>query len=269
MKAFAPGSVTALFAPASTIGNGTSSGASFATAAGVSVDVTQSPKTEITVEGESAAFEPIKLLLDDFDVTAKVDVSAAIPLGHGFGASGAATLATALAVNAVYGHDRERDKLVQAAHRAELRAGTGQGDVYIQDRGGLLWSAGRDINRVEVNHGIEYTTAGGIDTRGMLADDAFMERARQVGTRLLHALETPPTLRDLAEHGRVFIDETGIATPFVERELQRVDHAGGVGSMALFGNTVFAVDVTGVLPNSTTVSNVGARLLPDDGDFLG
>jgi pantoate kinase len=102
-------------------------------------------------------------------------------------------------------------------------------------------------------------------TNEMLADEAFMRTASRVGFGELERFDEEPTLRSLAERSRAFVRETGIATPFVDREIERVGTAGGAAGMALFGETVFAVEVDGVLPNRTAVSNVGARLLADGG----
>jgi len=262
MRAYAPGSVTGLFLPAPPDGDGTSRGASVAIADGVGVDVRDATETTVRVDGEPAAFEPVELVLDDLGVRAAVDVTPDVPLGHGFGGSGAATLATALAADAVFDLGRDRSALVDAAHRAELAAGTGQGDVFIQERGGLVWSTDAEIRRVGVDAVVEYATAGGIPTERMLADDAFLARAREAGREWLDRLSEPPTLRTFAERSRAYLDAVGIATEFVERTLARVTAAGGSGSMALFGDTVFAVDVDGVLANRATVSNEGARVDP-------
>lgn len=264
MRAHAPGSVTGLFAPTGPDGE-PGGGASFATEDGVVVEVGPATETAITVDGEPAPFEPVERVLAALDVTAAVDVRSEVPLGHGFGASGAATLATALAANARFDLDWPREDLVEASLEAEIAAGTGQSDVIIQDRGGLLWNTGGGVERLEVDASVEYTTAGGIATSEMLADEAFMTLARRVGLVEIERFEGEPTLRSLADRSRSFLRETGIATPFVEREIARVEAANGSAGMALFGETVFAVGVDGLLPERTTVSNVGARLLPDGG----
>lgn len=264
MRAHAPGSVTGLFAPAPADG-GASRGASFAIEDGVVVDVTPATETIITVDGEPAPFEPVENVLAELDVTASVDVLPEVPLGHGFGASGAATLATALAANATFDLGESRESILDAAHRAEMQAGTGQGDVFIQERGGLLWSADGENHRVESNEPVEYATAGGISTAEMLADESFLAAARRSGHRHLDALESPPTLRGLAERSRAYLDETDIGTEFVERKIERVEAAGGAASMALFGETVFGIGVEGILPNRTRVSTEGARVLSDVG----
>lgn len=261
MRARAPGSVTGLFAPAPTEG-GTSRGASFAIEDGVVVEVESATETTVTVEGEPAPFEPVERVCEELGVTASVDVRPELPLGHGFGASGAATLATALAANARFELDRDRESLLEAAHRAELAAGTGQGDVFIQEMGGLVYSAERgEIGRVEPNAPVEYATAAGMDTSEVLADEALMERAHDAGHEALDQLPEPPTMREFAERSRIFLDELDVATTFVERNLKRVEGAGGAGSMALFGETVFAVEVEDVLERRTRVANEGARVL--------
>ena len=263
IRAFAPGSVTGLFAPAPEEG-GASRGASFAIRDGVVVELEPAAERVVTVDGEPAPFDPVERVLSELGVDAAVDVMPDVPLGHGFGASGAATLATAIAAKEAFDLGQARPELVDAAHRAEMAAGTGQGDVFIQDRGGLLWTVGDGVRRTVPTEPVEYATAGGIATESMLADDAFMEAARRVGSRGLDALESEPTLQALAERSREYVDATDIATPFVERKIDRVEDAGGTAGMALFGETVFAVGVEDVLPNRTRVANEGAKLLAVD-----
>lgn len=263
MKAYSPGSITGLFAPASCDAGGTSMGASFAITAGVSVEVTPAPDSTVTIDGEPVLFEPVTRVLTELGVTGSVAVNPSVPLGHGFGASGAATLAAALAADAEFHLGRSREQLVQAAHHAELAAGTGQGDVFIQDLGGIVWSIGDGINRRAVEATVEYATTGGLSTSEILADDELMAVARRAGVRHLNELSIPPTMETLATRSRAYLEETGFATDFVMRELDRVDAAGGVGSMALFGETVFAVGLDGVLSHRTTVASDGARVLEE------
>lgn len=263
-RAFAPGSITGLFAPAPPGTAGASRGASFAIDDGVVVRIIPDADRLITVDSEPAPFDPVERVLDDLGVTAAIDIQPDVPLGHGFGASGAATLATALAANEEFELGRPRDELLAAAHQAEMAAGTGQGDVFIQERGGLLWTGEEGVRRVEPPGVVEYTSTAGIETASMLADDEFMETARRIGQQQLDALAAEPDLESLAERGREYVRETGIGTEFVEREIERVESVGGTASMALFGETVFAVGVDGVLSNRCTVSSRGARVLSSE-----
>lgn len=246
MRAYAPGSVTGLYAPP-VAENGRSRGVSFATEDGILVDLEPATETTVAVDGEPAPFEPVERVLEALSVTAAVSIEPDVPLGCGFGASGAATLATALAANAAVELGRSRGALLEAAHRAEVDAGTGQGDVYIQAQGGLLWSEPDGVGRAVPAETIEYATVGGIETEKMLADESFLAAANRVGTAQIDALERPPTIAALADRSRRYVEGTDVATPFVERLFERVDDVGGHAGMALFGETVFAVDADGTV----------------------
>ncbi|WP_458206424.1 pantoate kinase [Haladaptatus sp. NG-SE-30] len=259
MKAFAPGSVTALFAPA--VSSDGSRGASMAIEDGVVSEVRASGRTEVHLDGESTAFEPVEGVLDRLGVTAHVDLDSEVPIGCGFGASGAATLATALAANEVFELGRSRDELVQASHQAEVEAGTGLGDVFIQSAGGLLMDDGSGRRRWEPTDSIEYVSFGGMATSDTLGDDELMARIETVGGRLLESLPEEPSLERLTSDGWTFARELDLPTERVRAAVADVEAAGGVASMAMLGETVFAVGVEDALPNRTSISFDGSTLL--------
>lgn len=262
MRAFAPGSVTTVFAPPAG-GSDRSRGASVAIADGVEVEVLAAAPGDagtVTVDGETAPFEPVSVLLEDLGVDAAVDVRPEVPLGCGFGASGAATLATALAANERFGLGRARDELVAAAHAAELAAQTGMGDVFVQDRGGIVASAGAGLTRTGSDERLEYASFGSIDTSAVLADEATMARIRTAGERVLADLPAEPSLPALVARSWSFARETRLVTERVEREVERVRAAGGAATMAMLGETVVATGVEGVLDCETRVAAEGARL---------
>lgn len=264
MRAHAPGSLTGLYAPPPTdTPEAASRGASVAIEDGVTVDIAPADETVVTLESEPVDFEPVERVLAELGVTARVAVEPDVPIGHGFGASGAATLAAALAANAAFDLGVDRDELVAAAHRAELAAGTGQGDVFIQDRGGLLWSGEDEPNRRELDGTVGWASGGSIDTAAVLADEGFRTAAARSGPTHLAALDEAPSLRTFVDRSREFLAAVGLSTPFVTERIEHVEAAGGAASMALFGETVFAIDAAGVLANQTAVSNAGARVLED------
>ena len=262
MEAFAPGSVTALFAP--TEGDGKSLGVSMAVEDGVVADVTPGDGTRVAVAGERVAFEPVELLLSDLGVDATVELAPEIPLGCGFGASGAATLATALAANERFDLGETREELLYAAHEAEVTAGTGLGDVFIQERGGLVMDDGTGLRRFEPTETLAYESYGGIDTADALGDEAFMTRVTDAGTRLIRDLPAEPSLSQVLGQGWTFAREIGLPTDEVRSTVAAVEAAGGTATMAMVGQTVFAVgddDARSVLDHETSVASGGARLL--------
>ena len=184
VTAFAPGSVTPIFVPPQSSQDG-SLGVSFAIEDGVDVRVEPSADTSIILDEEPTTFEPVENVLCQLDVSAAVSLTASIPVGYGFGASGAATLATALAANNAFDLERSREDLLEAAHPAEIEAETGLGDVFIQDRGGLVWNTGDGPQRSELSVGIEYTAIDGIETSTVLDDEQTLERVREYGQESL------------------------------------------------------------------------------------
>lgn len=264
MRAYAPGSVTGFFAPPPPGSSSTRSrGASFATEAGVVAEVTAAESTEVRIDDEPRPVEPVAGVLERLGVTATVDLTISIPLGAGFGASGAATLSTALAANATFDLGRSRSALLDAAHRAEVAAGTGLGDVFVQDAGGLVWRTVDEIHAAPLTDRVEYVSFGSISTSEVLADEGTLDRIREAGERAIERLSEPPTVREFTALSWTFARETGLVTDRVREAVERVRAAGGEASMAMLGETVFAVGVEGVLANATRVTPDGAGLLDD------
>lgn len=259
MDAFAPASVTAVFAPNE---EGTRTrGASVALEDGVTVSVEAADTTTTTVDGEPASFEPVAGVLERLGVAASVDVQPEVPIGAGFGTSGAATLATALAANELHGLGLARDELVEHARDAEVAAGTGLGDVYIQDTGGLRYDVGNGRERVETDAAVEYSSYGGLSTEEALDDADLMASVREEGTKVLDNLSVPPTLREVFERSWPFAQALGLPTERVVADVERVQAAGGAATMAMLGETVVAVDCVDTLDHRTRVSTAGARVL--------
>lgn len=259
MDAFAPASVTAVFAPSED--GQTTRGASFALDDGVVVSVSDAAESSLTLDGEPASIAPVTGVLERLGVDAAVDVRPAIPLGAGFGSSGAATLATALAANELFGLGFARDELVEHSRAAEVAAGTGLGDVYIQNTGGLRYDVGNGRERVETDAAVEYVSYGGISTEDALGDADLMATVRREGAAVLDSLSDPPTMREVVERSWPFAQTLGLPSERVVDDVARVEEAGGVATMAMLGETVVAVDCEGVLPNRTHVATDGAHLL--------
>lgn len=255
--AFAPGSVTPLFVPRD---DAASLGVSFATTGGVTATVESADATTVVLDGERASVEPVEGVLRRLGARATVRLDTDLPIGCGFGLSGAATLATALALNAEEEIGYNRDALVEMAHRAEVEAGTGLGDVFIQDRGGLVWDRGEGVRRAARTDRVEYVSFGGIATADVLGDAAAMDRVRTVGRRALAQFDPDDGLAALLRTAWTFAAKTGLATNRVKRVVSHVQDAGGAATMAMIGNTVVATGVRGALDHSTRITDTGAAL---------
>ena len=205
--------------------------------------------------------EPVEELLSALDCSARVDIETSIPVGTGFGASGAATLATALAAREVFALEASREDLVMAAHRAELAAGTGQGDVFVQSQGGMVWNTGEGIGRRERTDTISYTAFEGIDTATVLGDEEALSRITEAGTKALDTFDPTDPLAEWFPVAWAFATETGLATERVSRTVEAVTEARGAATMAMVGETVVARGASGLLERETAITPEPARLL--------
>lgn len=191
--AFVPGHVTGFFSPcpADDPARAGSRGAGLTLTDGVAVTVRETDESGVILDGDPIAMPPVETVLDDLGVAdrARVVAESDLPLGTGFGVSGAMTLGAALAANDRFGGERSANDLVTLAHRAEVEAGTGLGDVVAQARGGVpirlapgAPAHGR-LDGVPATRRVEYVTFGGLSTADVLAGDTDPLVAASPATR--------------------------------------------------------------------------------------
>ncbi|MFC7042446.1 pantoate kinase [Halonotius sp. GCM10025705] len=277
--AFVPGHITGFFSAhtATTCAQAGSRGAGITLTDGV--EVTVSPGSGLRLNGEVIEMLPVADVCTRLGVDAAVDATTSLPLGAGFGVSGALALGTALAANAVFDCGKTENELITLAHCAEVDAGTGLGDVVAQARGGLPIridpgspSHGR-LDGLPARPQIEYVTFGEISTETVLSGDTD-ELTRAGESALSHLLEWP-TLDRFMTASREFAAEAGLVTDEVAAALDAVDEVGGDtgndihtgAAMAMLGNTVFAtgegLSAAGYDAHQCRVDAAGARLIDE------
>ncbi|WP_266075216.1 pantoate kinase [Haladaptatus caseinilyticus] len=247
-RAFVPGHVTGFFSihEADDPKQAGSRGAGLTLSEGVTVTVEPAAEASIELNGEFAAVEAGRRVLDELDVTAQVSAETDLPLGAGFGVSGALALGTAFAANDAFDRGRSENELVTLAHSAEVKAGTGLGDVVAQARGGVpirLEPGAPEYNRLDgipTRARIEYASLGELSTAEVLSGST--DRLSRAGVDALVALVNEPTLDSFMRQSRAFAEETGLLTDEVRAVIEDVHDVGGQASMAMLGETVFALD---------------------------
>lgn len=246
--AFVPGHVTVFFNPvrhADPARTG-STGAGLTLSDGVAVTFEPAPETRVVLNDAPVTVEPVDRVLGSLSATGRVAVESALPLGEGFGVSGAMTLGTALAVNAAFDGTQTENELVERAHVAEVRSNTGLGDVVAQARGGVpvRLAPGAPphgaLDGIPAATALEYRSFGELSTAAIISDD--VSAVQSAGERALTDLRAEPTLERLFELGRRFAREADLLTPRVETTLEAVQAAGGEATMAMLGETVIALE---------------------------
>ncbi|MFP4590484.1 MAG: pantoate kinase [Halobacteriales archaeon] len=266
-----PGHVTLLFSvhEAPNAAATGSRGVGLTTAEGVTVRI--GPGQGVRVNGERRPIAAVEGVLEALGVEAAVDVETALPLGTGFGVSGAAALGTAFAANRAFGCELTENALVRTAHVAEVEAGTGLGDVVAQAHGGVVLRLepgapphGR-IDAIPEAGRLEYLALGELSTPTVLAGDTAPITA--AGDAALEGVLERPTLSRSFARARAFAEETGLLDDEVAAVIEAVEAVGGTAAMAMLGRTVVALDDglsrAGYDAVETAVDPHGARFVED------
>lgn len=207
-----------------------------------------------------------------------VNISSCIPSGCGLGASGAGTLATAVAIDHMLILNLGHDRLVQVAHSAEVRNSTGLGDVVAQATGGLVirTRAGAPpfgiCQRIQCPpQEIAYVTMGRISTASVLSDEYAISAINTAGKNALKEFLQKPCLEMFMAQSKKFTIQTGMADDTILDAIEAVEAVGGLASQAMLGKTVFATGGDDVIHALEEFGNVmvshidtkGARRMPE------
>jgi pantoate kinase len=246
-QAFVPGHVTGFFTsrPDADPTRAGSQGAGVALSEGVTVTVRPAEAVRVVLNGEEIEMEAVERVLSTLETRAEVRGVTDLPVGAGFGVSGAMALGAALAANAAFDRRLSTNELVTIAHGAEVQAGTGLGDVVAQNRGGLtlrLEPGGphhNNLDGIPADERVEYHVVGGLSTDEVLAGDTDI--LDEAGKMALSDVVSEPTLDTFMRASREFSRESGLLTDDVRAVITDVTEAGGRGAMAMLGKTVFAL----------------------------
>ncbi len=271
---FVPGHITGFFSahPDDDPTKAGSRGAGLTLSDGVTVTITpaESESSTVVLDGRAVEMEPVRRVLDTLDVRARVVADTDLPLGSGFGVSGATSLGAAFAANAVFDRGLSENELTTIAHGAEVLSGTGLGDVVAQARGGVPirlepGAPGHGkLDGIPARSRVEYVAFGDLSTADVLADDTSQLSA--AGERALSALVAEPTLPRFMRASRRFAREAGLLTDRVRETIREVNAVDGEASMAMLGETVFALGTglsdAGYDPAVCTTHPSGVTLQP-------
>jgi pantoate kinase len=221
------------------------------------VKVKPSEKTllEISINGERARAETTRSVVDrllnlskkSFDI--RIEHFCRVPIGAGFGTSGAGALGTAMALSKALGLSLTRGELLTIAHVAEVTCGTGLGDVGAQNLGGLViglrpgappWGKWK---RIPVSRDLRVIccTLGRVPTSRLLRKNDFCERARVLGMSAMRKLLSNPTLGNFMDVSGEFSEKLGLVDEDLRPLIESAKRAGALGaSQVMLGRAVFA-----------------------------
>ena len=270
-RAFVPGHITGFFSThtAARPARAGSRGAGIALTEGVEVAVT--PGSGCRLNDEDVSIAAVDGVRTRLGVEAGVDAATTLPVGAGFGVSGALALGTALAANAAFDRGKTENELITMAHCAEVDAGTGLGDVVAQARGGLPIRIDPGspnyarLDGIPARPRVEYVTFGERSTETVLSGET--DQLTRAGESALSDLLQRPTVGRFVALSRRFASEADLLTDDVAEAIAAVEESGGDAAMAMLGRTVFATGTglsdAGYEPSVCGVDPAGARLLDE------
>lgn len=263
-RAFSPGHITGFFQICDDFETPMEKGSR---GAGVSVDrgVTTTVKAKpsksqavhIEINGNSSVKAPVshgvlaRFLEYKADQSYHIHINHQVdlPIGAGFGTSGAAALSLALAMNDALECGLTRLEAAQIAHLVEVENRTGLGTVIAEMVGGIEIRSspgGPGFGQVQTlpssdQYRVVCLPFGPIPTPKHLNDSVSRKRINEKGGLLTDALQANPTAANFMDLSRHFAEHIGLITDRVKRVLEETDRAGFTCSTAIFGENVFSL----------------------------
>lgn len=272
-KAFAPANISCIFKiydhkDPRWMG---SYGIGFTLHEGVTVDVSLSETDTILFNNKRTNIASVNKVTDFLTKeSVTVRINSALPLGGGFGLSGASALATAYATNKLLDLKKSHKELAMLAHIAEVVSKTGLGDITNQYYGGLLIkfkpSSEFVIEKLPFDMIPVYCTYfSKLSTKSVITNADIREK---INMSAEYALEKVKKLLDTKRHisfgeiislSKEFAVDSGLLTnKKVIEAIQSIEKNNGHASMIMLGNAVFSdIPFPGAI--KLTISDKGAQ----------
>ena len=232
----------------------------------------------------SITCKTVDLIKEQFklnDMKIIIDHEFEIPVGTGFGVSAACALGTSLGITKALKLPLTYNKAASIAHLTEIEMKSGLGDVIAELGGGLVIRVKEGapgfgltdkiiINPINKNktaddYYIITKTLGELETSTVIEDPLWKKRINQSGHKLLFKLLEKPDIQNFFRLSRRFAEETSLMSPELKEVVEILDDETMGASMAMLGNTAFALSKTpdSSLDNVTVcrIDDLGCRFV--------
>lgn len=190
-----------------------------------------------------------------------------MPVGSGFGTSGAGALGLSLGLNEALGTGLSLDGAAQIAHRAEVECRTGLGSVIAETNGGFEIRVKPGAPGIGVIRKIpipgEYSLVslnyGALSTPKALGNEKLRTRINRIGGDIINSLLGSPSIASFLKLSKKFTESIGLIRGKIVKPIQDAEERGFTCSSALFGENVFSIVKKGEVKDLTRVfrTNLG------------
>lgn len=254
MSTFVPGNISCIFRvhKGFTYDTTGSTGVGFTINQGATVTVKVSQKTEVFFNSQNTQIPPVLSIVKKLTKkNIQIFIKSELPLGGGFGLSGAATLATAYAVNDLLHLQEEKIALAKLSHIAEVENGTGLGDITNEYYGGFLLKTKpsfmfKVIQLSISNMPVFCRFISPIVTKSIIQNSHMYKKIEAAGKEAiekvvyLHKTKTINFEKVIAI-SKEFALRSGLLTNReIMEEIKEIERHGGYASMIMLGNGIFS-----------------------------
>ncbi len=266
IQAFSPGHITAIFSIKDTESDNIleqgSIGTGFSITEGVLTEVEMFPSEKKSVKifiNDKLADAPVsKAVADSFlnlfeeNIIINLKHWINLPIGAGFGCSGAGALSASFALNKKLELNLTKNKCGQIAHIAEVKNRTGLGDVIASFHGGFeirikpgAPGIGK-IRKIPASQDICVicATGGILETKKVLTDINLRKKIIKAGNIYLQQIinNESITISEIINKAKEFSFETSLMTSEIKNVLEALEKAGfGDSSMIMLGKSIFCL----------------------------
>jgi len=205
-----------------------------------------------------------------------------VPVGAGYGTSGAAALSLSLALNEALDVGLSKIEAAQLAHLAEIKCKTGLGTVLAETFGGveLRVKAGAPgfglIKKINSSNNFKVISVhfGSLPTKNYLSNKSFRLKVNKLGNKLVKKLTEKPALDNFMYFSRRFADGLNLYTEKLREVLGWLDsHTSQIFTMNMFGEAIFSLVEEENLPKMVQLlqfcKNFGGEVIVSEIDQLG
>ena len=240
---------------------------------GVVVEVSKAKRTEVVFNNHSISFPTVKSVVEKLaKEKIRVYIKSELPLGCGFGLSGASALATAYAINRLLGLKKSKKELAIIAHIAEVENRTGLGDVVNQYYGGFCVkfkpSSHFVVKKIRLDNNYVYCKYfSKIPTKSIITNTKMKNKINSAASGALSEINQllkfnkNIKFKQIIEISREFAENSGLLKDKQTiQTIRNIEKDYGNASMIMLGNAVFS-DKPFKNSIKLKISDKGAHLL--------
>lgn len=188
--------------------------------------------------------------LSKYDITINHDVN--LNIGAGFGTSAGFALGISFTIPQLLGINISLKEAGEIAHLAEISQSSGLGDVISELYGGCVIRLKEGppstgvIDKIPITQPIYVITKtlGLLETKDIIENPVHQKRINQSGHDLLQSIIKNPSISNFIKLSKKFANQTQLISTELREIINIFDEETIGSSMAMLGNTAFALSYT-------------------------